>query len=455
MRKILLLLLSILLLTPALALAANAQAQEYDELGMSLYRQGLYAKAIAYFKNAVQADSTDWEGYENLGNAYFKINDNANALNAYQSSLQINPNNTTLENIVQSLQANGAPAAANPPSNPPANNTQPANNYSNPPANSQPSGVNPPPRGAAPPTSPQSNVESEQPIENGQPGTTIVVRHRRPWVRPAPASYSDNLNPIDHAKFWSKFEMGYTYSQQDDLVGGASAVNNESANGTLAINNGGLNSGNATFSNNAYNLGAEIGFLINPYNGIGIGVRYIQSSDFDFNEVNTAAATIGSNSHDFENGIFTPYVVPITLDYYLFLPDHDGRFFISLGVGYYAADVRVSENYNFDNYLGSTGNIGSPYGDLTAGTVGFQVSIGREFAVDRNLGIEIFARGRYAKINNFQGTLSDGYNYALEKFSDGSVDIGSPSNIGQSGTTAATIDFTGFDAGIALNWYSF
>src|SRR5665213_802672 len=127
MRKILLLLLSILLLTPALAQAANAQAQEYDELGMSLYRQGLYAKAISYFKNAVQADSTDWEGYENLGNAYFKINDNADALSAYQSSLQINPNNTTLENIVQSLQSNTAPAAANnsgaanPPSNPPAN----------------------------------------------------------------------------------------------------------------------------------------------------------------------------------------------------------------------------------------------------------------------------------------------------------------------------------------------
>jgi tetratricopeptide (TPR) repeat protein len=80
MKKSILLVLSVLLLIPALARAANAQAQEYDELGMSLYRQGLYAKAITYFQNAVQADPTDWEGYENLGNAYFKINDNADAL---------------------------------------------------------------------------------------------------------------------------------------------------------------------------------------------------------------------------------------------------------------------------------------------------------------------------------------------------------------------------------------
>jgi hypothetical protein len=71
------------------------------------------------------------------------------------------------------------------------------------------------------------------------------------------------------------------------------------------------------------------------------------------------------------------------------------------------------------------------------------------------MGLEIFARGRYAKITNFQGVLSDSNIWALEKFSDGSVDIGSPANVGQNGTSYATVDFTGFDAGIALNWYSF
>src|ERR1700722_4376228 len=95
MRKLLLFFLSIILIAPAAAKAANAQAQEYDELGLALYRQGLYAKAIPYFQNAVQADPADWQGYEDLGNSYFKINANTEALSAYQKSLQINPDNTT------------------------------------------------------------------------------------------------------------------------------------------------------------------------------------------------------------------------------------------------------------------------------------------------------------------------------------------------------------------------
>jgi hypothetical protein len=308
-------------------------------------------------------------------------------------------------------------------------------------------------------------VESEQPIENGQPGyqnpttqpgTTIVVRRRRSgWRTYQEPTYNDNLAPIDHAKFWAKFEAGYSYTLQGDLTNSASVINSESASGTLPSYQLGLTSGNATMSTNAYNLGAEIGFLINPYMGIGIGVRYIQSTNYTFSGINSAAATVGSNPNDFENAAFSPYVVPITLDYYLFLPDHDGRFFISLGGGYYAGDVNVSESYNFDNYYGSRGNVGTPAGDLTAGTLGFQVSVGREFALTRQFGLEIFVRGRYAKITNFQGVLSDGNSWELEKFSDGSVDIGSPSNVGQGGTTAATVDFTGIDAGITLNWYSF
>lgn len=320
--------------------------------------------------------------------------------------------------------------------------------------------MNQPPTGAAPPSASQPNVESEQPIENGQPNqygqpTTIVVQHRRHWrnyeAQPE-VTYNDNLAPIDHAKFWAKLEGGYSYTVQTDLVNSASAINSESANGTLPSYQLGLTSGSASMSTNAYNFGAELGFLINPYNGIAIGVRYIQSTDYIFNGINSAAATVGVNPNDFENADFSAYVVPITLDYYVFLPDHDGRFFISAGVGYYAATVSVNEQYNFDNYYGSTGNYNTPFGNLTAGGVGFQVSLGREFQITRHLGFEIFARGRYAKITNFQGVLSDGNTWALQKFSDGSVDI---SNVAQGGQANATVDFTGFDAGIAFNWYSF
>jgi hypothetical protein len=43
----------------------------------------------------------------------------------------------------------------------------------------------------------------------------------------------------------------------------------------------------------------------------------------------------------------------------------------------------------------------------------------------------------------------------LDKFKDGTVDIDDPSNIGTNGDPYATIDFTGFDVGASLNFYSF
>ncbi len=438
MRKYAFLSLFLFLGVPLMAQAATPQAQEYDDLGMSLYRQGLYAKAIPYFQNAVQTDPQDWQGYENLGNAYFKINANTEALSAYQKSLQINPDNSTLSNIVQTLQGSTPSVSGNTGLN--QNTVAPA----------------PPPSNVTPPSS-NSSVESEEPIQNnpqaqappasgGQPDQTYVVRRRRHYVDNFEPTYTDGLNPIDHAKFWAKFETGYNYSLQGDLNNSASSINSESANGTLY---GDPNwSGSASMSSNGYMVGGEFGFLLDPYNGLGIGFRFIQSNDFVFNAVNNAPASIGS-SQDFENGDFTSYVVPITLDYYMFFPDGDGRFFFSLGGGYYAAAVNINENYNFSNTSGQNYNYGSPFGALTGGGLGCEASIGREFAIGRHFGLEIFARGRFARISGLQGILSDGQSYGLDKFSDGTVDI----NPGSNGT--ATLDFTGFDAGISLNWYSF
>ncbi|GEM_PF-1622976 len=460
MKKILLFVLSVLLLAPALAQAANAQAQEYDELGMSLYRQGLYAKAISYFKNAVQADSTDWEGYENLGNAYFKINDNADALSAYQSSLQINPSNTTLENIVQSMQANGVTAADNlAAANPPANNTQPANNYNNTPANAQPSGVNPPPAGAAPPTSPQSNVESEQPIGNGQsyssqPGTT-VVRHRRPvYAEPEP-TYNDNLAPIDHAKFWTKLELGYSYASVNDLISGAANINND----TYVNADPGLPasySGTALASNSGVHAGAEIGFLLSPNFGIALGVKYIGLDNYNAN------VAYNDSYGDYENLTLAPSVLPITLDFYLFMPDSGGRFYLKGGIGYYYGDVHVNESYSYSNFYNQQES-NSPenwIGDLYTGAVGFQIGIGREFEITNSFGVEIYAEGRYARLTNFQGTLSDQYGNSFNAGlatgnTNGTIDFDTPSYINAAnGEHYSTLDFTGFDVGVSFNWYS-
>jgi hypothetical protein len=91
--------------------------------------------------------------------------------------------------------------------------------------------------------------------------------------------------------------------------------------------------------------------------------------------------------------------------------------------------------------------------------VGFQFGIGREFAIDRNYGLTLFARGRIAKLTNFRGILTESNNgntgtFGLAKFADGTMDYDNVTNIGSGGEGYATVDFTGFDVGISLNFYS-
>ncbi len=410
---------------PAFLLAQDAQ--DYRQMGEAVAQQGLYAKAVQYYQQAVAADPNDWQSYQDMGDAYMKMNDSAEALGAYQKSLQINPNNSAAQAQVNSLTASGvqaqapAPAAAAPPSGGPA-----ASSPSNPPG---------------------GQFSENQPMEQDQ-DQTIVIRHRH--RRPEPViNYNDNLAPMDHAKMWFKWDFGYNYSLQEDLINSANATNAEAQNGTLFY---GFNKGNATMSNSGFSTGGEIGFLVNPNFGIGIGARYIQGSTYTLSAENTN--TPSTYPEDFEDASFTPEVVPITLDLYLFMPDHDGRFFISAGAGYYWGVVNVNENYSLTYYEGNSSAQDNPVGNLYAGNVGFQVGVGRDFAIGRNFGISIFARGRYCQISGFQGTLSDGNNYALVKYSDGTVDIDNPANVGSGGEKYAVIDFTGFDAGISLNWFS-
>ena len=78
-------------------------AQDFDQAGMALYRAGQYEKAIQYFNNAVQADPGDAKAYEDMGNAYMKLDDKPNALASYQKALNLNPNDPTLQTLVDNL----------------------------------------------------------------------------------------------------------------------------------------------------------------------------------------------------------------------------------------------------------------------------------------------------------------------------------------------------------------
>ncbi|HVM32179.1 MAG TPA: tetratricopeptide repeat protein, partial [bacterium] len=300
-------------------------AQDYEQAGMALFRAGQYEKAIDYFNNAVKADPNDAQAYEDRGDAYMKLNDKANAFSSYQAALQLDPGNPTLQTLVENLEGQTLSA-----------------------------------------DSPAPTADASQQAQAPSGPTTVYVEKRRRFVqilRPLP-NYNDGLPLMDHAPVWYRAELAYNYSQQGDLNDSANAVNSENTNGGL---NFGMTNAQASASSSGIEAGGEVGFLLSPFAGIALGARVIESSDYNLSAYNSAPSTIFGAPSDFENATFSPLVVPLTLDAYLFLPDKGGRFFISGGIGYYFGMVAVNENYSFSNYSGDPNAFGNPTGNLYAG----------------------------------------------------------------------------------------
>ncbi len=269
-----------------------------------------------------------------------------------------------------------------------------------------------------------------------------------------PAASLDGLSPMDHAPIWVQLETGYNYSLQGDLIHAAQALN-----GGNYVNPGGLGAytGATTASNNGLELGFELGLLLDPHSGLALGARFIQNNEF----LSSLTYLNGPSNPDSESVTLLPTVVPITLDYYYFIPDGGGRFFLTGGVGYYVANVRVGQYTTTDNLLGNNNTIGGPdiwEGNVSSAAFGFQAGLGREFALGKAFGIALFVRGRYARLSNFQGQLLDSNavagRFGLAENSQGVVDVDQVSNI-NGGERYATVDFTGFDAGLALIFFDF
>jgi hypothetical protein len=401
-----------LLLSPAALLAQTAQ--DYQDMGNAVFQKGLYSKAADYYKQAVQANPNDWQSYEDLGNAYMKMNDNSDALAAYQKSLQINSNNSTLQTLVDNLQSSGTtPSQA-----------QDQSNYNN---------LSQDHPATAPAPSNGGQWDESQP-------TTVIVQRRHPWRRPVVVDYKDGLAPMNHARGWLDVDLGYNWSNQQDLSNSAVSFNNSIVAPATGI---------ATSDHSGLEAGVELGFLLNPYNGFAIGIRGVQTNDYNSN-LNL------NNGGDFERINIQPYIVPLTFDYYLFLPDHDGRFFLTAGVGYYFAVANVDDNFSYDISEGQP-DTDEIAGNMYGGNVGFQLGVGREFEIGPRMGLRLFARGRYSKITNINGNFTDADgnydNYGLVVFPNGTVGADSTSHIGDNGEKYATLDYTGFEFGVGLTFF--
>jgi len=109
-----LLLFVVFLLAPSLVNAASAL--DYYKAGEQAYQGGQHAKAVEYFRAAVQLDSAMDKGYYMLGNSYIKLGNKPAAQQALQAYLRLKPGDTKIRNYLASL--GSASAAKAPPRHP-------------------------------------------------------------------------------------------------------------------------------------------------------------------------------------------------------------------------------------------------------------------------------------------------------------------------------------------------
>jgi tetratricopeptide (TPR) repeat protein len=80
-----------------------ATSADYYAAGIQLYRQQQYAKSIQYFRAAVQLDPQNWKAYQVMGQAYYQLGDNTDAVQTMDQSLLINANNPPLRQFRDKL----------------------------------------------------------------------------------------------------------------------------------------------------------------------------------------------------------------------------------------------------------------------------------------------------------------------------------------------------------------
>jgi tetratricopeptide (TPR) repeat protein len=81
----------------------NVSEQEINTLGYMLLRDDKIEEAIAIFKLNVTEHPKSWNVYDSLGEAYMKHGEKDLAIENYQKSLELNPNNENGKNMLEKL----------------------------------------------------------------------------------------------------------------------------------------------------------------------------------------------------------------------------------------------------------------------------------------------------------------------------------------------------------------
>lgn len=149
-----------------------------------------------------------------------------------------------------------------------------------------------------------------------------------------------------------------------------------------------------------FHLGMDFGgeFLVNfsPSFGLGLGAGYIQSSKSSALNI----SDIGVNVDE----MWAPKVgaIPLTLTAYYTLPTAGKvKFILNAGAGYYLGTYKDTQHVVF------FGDIDQTF-DTTASGLGFHGGFGIEVPFSPMISFLFEARGRYASLGSFKGTVKIG-----------------------------------------------
>lgn len=92
-------------LVPVFLLAATKGSIRDYKKGLEFYGQGRYEQALERFELAIDGNFNFWQSYQMVGYCYFELRDKEAALQAFQESLKINPQNPQLARIYNDLKS--------------------------------------------------------------------------------------------------------------------------------------------------------------------------------------------------------------------------------------------------------------------------------------------------------------------------------------------------------------
>lgn len=398
----------LVLLSASTVSATVRTAADYFSLGTKLYNAKDYEGAHYAFEAGLVLDPQSAEGYQGLGDSLYFSGHQYDALQAYQKSLALNPNNPKLEAFVKSFKPNDVPTAT-------VTGTQEVNG-------------------------------EERVVVTGQ---DLGATGDKSGSQEGTQAPKPDLRLALDKSTWVRGYLGYDFALLGDLIGGISALSSENAN---TVNNVVTDTGS-----NGLLAGVEFGIAIDSGNAFSISVENVWTQSQTFSN---GVSDISDPTALFEPS-FQPDLMSVSLNYYAFIPGEKGsRSYIQLGAGVYQTVVGFT-GWDPSTVLSGEGLDPNETGTFTATSFGGTFGFGETFAIGKDFGFDISGRGRIvtfsqataAQITN-GGAISTNGPYAIMINTANSAIAVEPvnPNIGN-GYRYAVIDYSGFDISSSFNFY--